>query len=573
MTGQQWFRWVGVFQHVGEWALGQLLSGRRAGAQRLRLDFPWGRSLLFAMLCSFLIVSCQQSTPKTLTPRPGNRLVLGTTATVETIDPANSYKIFTGALLYNLGDRLYTYKLGTDELVPQLARDFPQVSGDGLTYTIPLRQGVLYHDGTPFNAETMAFSLNRFIQNRGAPSFLLSDLIESVQATGAYELTIQLKNPFAAFPSLLAFSGACAVSPNAYKIGQGAFVADAFVGTGPYKLVRYGTDQLQLDAFDQYWGGKPANQGVDIQFYSSPANLFNAFRTGAVDVAYQSLSLDQVNKIRESAAITGWRVLEKAGGEINYLTLNVTSPPLDRLEVRQALAAIVDRQVLRDRIFQGQVEPLYTLIPSTLDEEVPTFQTTYGDSNAEKARELLTQAGYSETNPLKVEFWYRSNIASGQLAAVTLKAIARQKLGKLLQLELRSVESTTANRLVEKGVYPTFLFDWAADFLDADNYIEPFLRCSNGSTQTGCIEGSSQVQGSFYYSERANDLVNRSRREQDPEKRRQIFAEIQQLVADEVPYIPFWQNKDFLFTQPWIQGASLEVTQKVPLWTLRKHQA
>lgn len=559
-----------MLQYWGAWWLGQRLSWWRAGAQRLKLASSWGRSLLFALLGSLLIVSCQQSTPTMLVPRPGNRLVLGTTATVETIDPADSYKIFTGALLYNLGDRLYTYKLGTDELVPQLARDFPQVSEDGLTYTIPLRQGVVYHDGTPFNAETMAFSLNRFIQNGGGPSFLLSDLVESVQATGDYELTIQLKNPFAAFPSLLAFSGTCAVSPKAYKIEQGAFVPDAFVGTGPYKLVRYGTDQLQLDAFEQYWGGQPANQGIDIQFYSSPANLFNAFRTGAVDVAYQSLSLDQVNKIKESAATTGWRVLEKAGGEINYLTLNVTSPPLNRLEVRQALAAIVDRQVLRDRIFQGQVEPLYTLIPSTLDEEVPTFQTTYGDSNAAKARELLTRAGYSETHPLKVEFWYRSNIASGQLAAVTLKAIARQKLGKLLQLELRSVESTTANRLVEKGVYPTFLFDWAADFLDADNYIEPFLRCRNGSPQTGCIEGSSQVQGSFYYSERANELVNRSRREQNPDKRRQIFAEIQQLVADEVPYIPFWQNKDFLFTQPWVQGASLEVTQKVPLWTLRK---
>jgi len=211
------------------------------------------------------------------------------------------------------------------------------------------------------------------------------------------------------------------------------------------------------------------------------------------------------------------------------------------------------------------------MIPSSLEEAKPAFETSYGDGNAEKARTLLTQAGYSEQNPLKVEFWYRSNIASGQLAAVTLKAIAQKKLGKLLQFELRSVESTTANRLIEKGVYPTFLLDWAADFFDADNYIEPFLRCSEGSPEKGCVKGSSQVQGAFYYSDRANQLVNQSRSEQDPAKRKQIFAEIQKLVAEDVPYIPIWQNKDFLFTQKWISGGSLEVTQKVPLWLLKKN--
>jgi len=521
---------------------------------------------ILAFLCCILIVSCGRSVSNQLTPTPGNRIVLGTTATIETIDPADAYKIFTGAILYNLGDRLYTYKVGTDELIPQLASAFPKVSPDGLTYTIPLRQGVKFHDGTPFNAEAMAFSINRFMQNGGGPSFLLADLVESAQASGEYELTIKLKNAFAAFPSLLAFSGACAVSPKAYEIKEGSFKSQEFVGTGPYKLTRFGTDQVQLDAFADYWGGKPLNDGIDIQFYSSPANLFNAFRIGAIDVAYQSMALDQVNKIKESSAETGWQVLEKAGGEIDYLTLNVTSPPLDRKEV----TAIVDRPTLRDRVFQGQVESLYSMIPSSLAEAKPAFEMTYGDGNAEKARALLTQAGYSEQNPLKIEFWYRSNIASGQLAAVTLKAIAQKKLGKLLQFELRSVESTTANRLIEKGVYPTFLLDWAADFFDADNYIEPFLRCSEGSPEKGCVKGSSQVQGAFYYSDRANQLVNQSRSEQDPAKRKQIFAEIQKLVAEDVPYIPIWQNKDFLFTQKWISGGSLEVTQKVPLWLLKK---
>ena len=76
----------------------------------------------------------------------------------------------------------------------------PTVSDDGLTYTIPLREDVTLHDGTPFNAEVMAFSIQRFMDNGGRPAYLLGDKIETVAATGDYELTITLKTPFCGLP-------------------------------------------------------------------------------------------------------------------------------------------------------------------------------------------------------------------------------------------------------------------------------------------------------------------------------------------------------------------------------------
>jgi len=497
-------------------------------------------------------------------------MVLGTTATVSTLDPADAYGTFVGTLLYNLGDRLYTYKLGGSDLQPQLATALPTVSADGLTYRIPLRQGVQFHDGTAFNAEAMAFSIRRFIQNGGSPSFLLSDLVDSVQATSDTELTIRLKRPFAAFPALLAFSGLAAVSPKAYEIKEGSFQPENFVGTGPYKLGRFGNDQIRLDRFEDYWGGKPANSGIDIQFFSSPANLFNAFRTGAMDVAYQNLAIEQIRRLQQDQPTSGWQIIEQSGSGIDYLTLNLLSPPLDRLEVRQALAAMIDRPLLQERVFQGQVEPLYSLIPSTLAVQQPVFKQVYGDRNVEKARTLLTQAGYSAAKPLKLEFWYRSNVVNDQLAAVTIKAVVQKWLGDLMQLDLKSVESTTAYKNLDKGVYPIFLLDWSPDFLDADNYIEPFMKCSKGSPKTGCQEGSSFLQGSFYYSDRANQLIDESRKAQQPDTRKQLFADLQTLLVQDVPFIPLWQNKDFLFAQKDVTGASLEVTQKVPFWTLSK---
>lgn len=530
----------------------------------------WRSFFLFCLAC-LLTVSCNRSVADrgVVSSSEVGRITLGTTAVIRTIDPADAYEIFSGNLLYNLGDRLYTYEAGGTDLKPQLATAMPVVSADGLTYTIPLRQGVVFHDGTPFNAKAMEFSLQRFIQNGGTPSFLLTD-VAKVEATGEYELTLTLKQPFAALPELLAFSGLCAVSPKAYEIKEGSFKPQTFVGTGPYRLVRYGTDQIRLDAFDRYWGETPGNQGVDIQFFTSSANLFNAFRTGEVDVAYQSLAIDQIRNLQQGAADRGWQIIEQAGSGIDYLSLNLQSPPLDRLEVRQAIAAIVDRSVLQQRVFQGQIEPLYSLIPANLAAHKPVFEQEFGDRNAERAKALLTQAGYSAQNPLKLEFWYRSNLVNDQLAAITLKAIAQKRLGGLLQFQLNGIESSTAYRNLDKGAYPIFLLDWAPDFLDPDNYIQPFVECSEGNAQAGCKSGSSFLQGSFYYSDRANQLIAQSRKETNPTQRNQLFAELQSLVAQDVPFIPLWQNKDFLFAQRGIRGASLQVTSKVPLWSLKR---
>jgi peptide/nickel transport system substrate-binding protein len=544
-----------------------------AADQRFQFSFQpingtLGRSLAIAMVLGGLVVSCRPNPPAANT----GRISLGTTSKVRTLDPADAYEFFAGNLLYNLGERLYTYELGSNRLQPQLATALPTVSPDGLTYTIQLRQGVLFHDGTPFNAEAMAFSLKRFIQNGGQPSFLLGDLVQSVQATKPFELQIQLKKRFVGFPALLAFSGLCAVSPNAYAIGEGKFQPAKFVGTGPYRLSQYGNDSIRLDPFDRYWGTKPVNQGIDIQVLSSSAILFNAFRTRTLDAAYQRMDLDQIRSLQLGAKAGKWTITEGKSDGIYYLTLNLQSPPLDRLEVRQAIAALLDRTLIRDRIFRGQVSPLYSLVPNTYAVYQPVFQSAYGDANITKAKQLLQQAGYSATKPLVIELWYRSNITTNGLVANLLRAYAKLNMGGILQFDLKGVESATAYQNLDKGAYPMFILDWSADFLDADSYLQPFVECSKGKSPNQCTEGASKQQGSFFMSDRANQLITQSRQELNPKTRNQMLTELQTIVAQEVPFIPLWQTNDYLFTQRSITGTSLEATQKVPFWTLRKNE-
>jgi peptide/nickel transport system substrate-binding protein len=527
-------------------------------------------------LCCLLVVSCtkpanQQPVSATNPSEGTGRITIGTTLKLRTIDPADAYEQISAELLYNLGDRLYTYESGTTKLIPQLATAMPKISADGLTYTIPLRQGVTFHDGAAFNAKAMAFSLERFIKNGGRPASLLADAIESVKPTGEFELTIKLKKPFAAFTSVLAFAGACAVSPQAYQIGPGKFKPDSFVGTGRYQLVKYSSDALKMDVFDKYWGEKPANKGIDIQFLSTPANLFNAFKTGAVDVAYLSLDAEQILNLEEKAKEGNWQAIAAKSSSVSYMILNLKSKPLDNLAVRQAIATMINRPLLNERVLRGQAEAVYSLVPTTFDVYKPVFKEQYKEADIAKAKELLNQAGFTAANPVKLQIWYPSSSTKRAMVANTLKAIAQKNLDGALAIEVNGVESPTLFQNLHKGIYPAVLVDWVADYFDADNYIQPFLSCSQGSVAGGCQEGASQGQGSFYYNERMNQLIDRERKEQNPVTRKAIFGEIQDILAKDVPFIPLWQDKDYAFAQKGVTGVKLEPTQAFPFWSVSKN--
>jgi peptide/nickel transport system substrate-binding protein len=471
-----------------------------------------------------------------------------------------------------MSDRLYAYTPGTTKLEPELATALPKVSPDGLTYTIPMRSGVVFHDGTPLTAKEMADSLLRFRNNGGQPAFLLKDIVDTIEATSKTELKIKLKKPFAAFPALLAFIGTCPVSPQEYQIGEGKFIQKNFTGTGPYKLTKYGTDAVRFDLFDQYWGQKPVNKGINWRIYKGNSNnLFNAFQNREIDVAYFSLEPTQIQTLREEAKQGNIQEISSAGTTISYMMLNVKQKPLDNPLVRQAVASFINRQLINERVLFNQAEPLYSTIPTSFqDISLPIFKDKYGDANIEKAKQLLQQAGFSATNPAKLQIWYPSGSPTRQKAANLLAEYAKQQMGGILEFEVKTDDGAIFFSNKSKGVYPITLLDWYPDFLDADNYVQPFLECPQGSANGGCTEGGSKSQGSFYYNPKMNQLIDSERKELNPAKRQKIFAEIQNLIAQDVPLIPLWQTKDYVFAQKGVSGVRINATQTLPYAPIKK---
>ncbi len=525
----------------------------------------WQRllGLVLVLLLSTILGACGGDRLRTTA---GDTIVIGTTARLRTLDPADAYETLAGLLLYNMGDRLYTYAPDSHELVPQLATALPEVSEDGLTYRIPLRRGVRFHDGTEFNAAAMAFSLQRFMESGGQPSSLLAGRVAAIRAIGEDLLEIQLKEPFVALPHLLAFSGLCAVSPTVYAAAGDRFLPTQFVGTGPYRLAAYGTDGVRLEPFREYWGEAPRNAGIRLQIFSSSANLYNAFRTGSVDVAAGALDPNQIRALKEQASRYHWQAIAGVGNAITVLSVNLRQPPWDQLAARQLLAASINRHRLEERVFLGQVDPLYSLVPSLFPVSEPVFRERYGDGQPATLRQWLEAV----PTPLVVNLWYRANVPSNVLAATVLKASLERDLGDRVQVQLDSADAATIYRNLPSGAYPLVMLDWYGDFYDPDNYLEPFLSCDRGSLSTGCESGASAAWGSFFYSPEANALIAASRREANPQQRDALLRQLQVLNAEAVAFIPLWQSQTTLFAQPNIRGLALNVNQYFSFAALQK---
>ena len=125
-------------------------------------------------------------------------------------------------------------------------------------------------------------------------------------------------------------------------------------------------------------------------------------------------------------------------------------------------------------------------------------------------------------------------------------------------------------RSIGKGIYPIVLSNWHPDYYDPDTFIQPFLSCQSGDGATGCKQGASQANGSFYYNPQANKLVIQQQGEQEPAARAALLGQLQDLAVKDVPYIPLWQNKDYVFAKAGFKHVSIEPTQQFLLWPIAR---
>ena len=493
-------------------------------------------SLIAALLLP-LLAGCQ---PR----RPAGLLILAGRSRIDSLDPAAASRVGVLQVLSALGDPLYAIS-SEGRLEPRLATALPQLSADGLRARIPLRAGVRFHDGTPFDAAALVFSLERFMAI-GTLGYQLSDRVKRVRATGPLEIELELRQPFSPLPRLLSAIFLTPVSPSAYRAHRDKPLAERFVGTGPYRLASTSGQQLRLLPWSGYWGPRPRNSGLVIVSLSNSTALYGALRSGEIDLLLSSgLEIDHQQALHREAR--AGRLHEAVGPSLNIglLSLRSDQPPLQDRRLRLALAHSLDRRTISERVSLGVRPPLRQLVPPGLPGSDPDAWPAYDPA---RARSLFRQAGYCEGKPLNLPLTFRSDIPSDRLFALTWQAQVRRDLGDCLQLEVSGMESTTAYDQLGKGTLPLFFYDWSGDYPDAENFLVPLLGCEKAEGDR-CLKGNAALSGSFWSAPGLEQLLIRSSSLEGPE-REGLLRQIQRRTAAASPYLPVWLMAPVAWARP-----------------------
>lgn len=488
-------------------------------------------------------------------------IVVGTTDSVQTtIDPADAYDYFGINVIQNVGAGLVDYRPGSTQIVPALATDW-SVSPDGLTWTFNLRQGVTFPDGTPFNATVVKYSIDReFKIDEPEGPFAgvgYDTFIKQTVVTGPYQVQFVLTEPFSAFLAAAAFTPMYPVNPNIAPMGAivnytGTVATENPTGLGPYTLSGWqrtaGKDvEIDLTTNPSYWnasGGLPKTKNIIIKFYTDSTALNLALQSGAIDIAYRQLAPTDIQSYGSNGNFKVWK---GPGQFIQYLVFNEMQSPFDKVAVRQGIAAAIDRSLISNTVFLGQVDPLYSMVPAGMSYHQDSFKV-YGDANLTAAESLLQSAGYSTTNPLKFTLTYPTGHYSSTDGISSAIKQALEKTG-MVQVTLSSEPWPNYKASTKADQLQAYLYGWYPDYVDPYDYTYPFLP----SDGIGFLH-------THYVSATMTQLLITAASTTDTSTFPDTYGKIQNLIATDVPMVPLFQGTTTAVTNLKVGGIVLDPT-------------
>ena len=500
--------------------------------------------VLIIFLCWVLAMQC---TP----PKSENILVYGTTERVTDLDPAHAYDFHTWEIFHNIYNGLLSYIPGTTEIVPALAESYT-ANEAGDEFTFMLRKGVKFTDGTPFNAQAVKFSIDRVMALKGDPSWLVTDFVKSVEVINDTTVKFHLTGPVAYFPALVASVPYFPVNPNVYPADKivrdpSELKGGELVGLGPYKVISYKRDEeIILQSNKDYYGNKAKIDKIVIRYFADATTMRLAFEKGELDLVYKTLNPSDITDL---AGNSKYNTYKMSGPYIRYICFETSEQVFRDKRIRQAVSALINRPDIAQKVFLNQVDPLYSMIPIGMSYHTDEFKTALGDGNVEKATALLKEAGYTEANPLKTEFWYTP--AHYGDTEMDMAEVIKTQLEKCpaLKISIKSAEWATYKDNWAKKQMPFWLLGWYPDYVDPDDYTAAFAGTS-GSKGMG-INFSSPSWDELFAKEQTNT---------DTDVRKNVFIEVQKLWTDECPTVPIFQGNLYVFTKKNISNVKIGPT-------------
>ena len=421
---------------------------------------------------------------------------------------------------------------------PQLAErwEIP----DPRTYIFHLRKGASFHDGRQLTSRDVKWTFDSLLQGKVRSTKAAAyRFVDRVDAPDAYTVVFHMKEPFATLLWNLS-DGAMGIVP----YGSGSEITQNPIGSGPFRFVSAEQDkEVIIERNDKYWGEKPQLQTVRFAVVPDTTTRALELRKGSAQVAINDLTPELVLTLQRDANL---QVLRGPGTVLSYLALNLRDPILKDQRVRQAIAYATDRRPMIHYLLRDMARPAFSLLPPeswAYNGDVPHYE-----HNPDLARQLLEQAGYPEVNG--VRFHITMKTSNTEESTRLLASVLQQQLKEVgIVLDIRTFEFATFFADVTRGAYQVHSLRWVGGNEDPD--IFEYVFHSDKFTPHG-------ANRTFYSNPRVDLLIDQARSEMDQNARRELYGEIQQILAQEVPYVDLWYWDNVLVHSKRVKNITLD---------------
>jgi peptide/nickel transport system substrate-binding protein len=447
------------------------------------------------------------------TPTPGGILKVGLQADPTALDPQKQNLTAIWHVVEHIYNGLTRVKPDLS-IEPCLAEGW-EISEDGLSYMFVLREGVTFHDGTPLKASDVKFTFERLVAPETA-STAAAELssVKSIEATDDRTVVMTLTAPDASLLASLA-GGSLVVYSEAFVKANNNDVSQVAMGTGPFKFVEYVPNtRIVLEKNPDYWEeGLPYLDGIEMTIAADDTSRTAAIVSGAVDFI-EYVPLRDVDSLQQDPNLT---LAGDSNTNIRFIGLNLSKEPFDNLQVRQAIAAVVDRDAMLGPTVFGHGTPTEVLFPPDF---WAALQQEVRPPDVEAAKALMAEAGYPDGFTTTITSWAQYSFLSN--AAIVLQEQLRQ-IG--IEAELNLVENATMNQ----EVYVDKTYDIAVTGDSA--YVDP-----NGVIRLYFKTGESS-NFMDYSNPEVDKLIDQGIAVTDQEERARIYQEIQRILLEDLPWI------------------------------------
>jgi ABC-type transport system substrate-binding protein len=491
-------------------------------------------------------------------PQAGGTFIFSASSNIHTLDPHFAYDTLSTAACRLLYDGLLDYDY-EGQMIPGLAAELPTVSDQGRVFRFTLRDGIKFHNGREVTAEDISWSMHRLLSERigspgypffksivGAPAYHAGEVdhIEGIVVVDDRTIEFRLDEADQTFLNALAMPFSYPLAREHVEELEQAEGVTAVgrnpIGTGPFAFARWERGvQVEFDRFEEYWAPRARAEHM-IFLENIQADVASArFRNGDVDIVYRPSKVNRLF-LRESEAWAPYRA-EAPSPALYALGLNCELPPFDNVHVRRAVAYAIDRSKF-ERLDPGRAIAATQVLPPMLpphDPNLPSRQVF----DLDRAREEMRLAGFPDGLSEPVMLWVRgeSEVRVAQFFQQDLKEIG-------IEIELKMVSFATYLKETGKPRVAQAAFTgWHQDFPDPSNFMDILFHSRS-------IHPENSENRSFYRNPKLDAILDRARAEVDHEVRLALYAEANEILAEEAPWAFLYYPVDMFAWQPYVKG-------------------